>query len=1127
MEYRIAREARDRYHLDEAHFTSRAQAADTGVARRAAWRIVQEGGARPDRPVNGGDLAAIALIHELQHRAIDQANVLTTAVTKGHLGVLEDFEGLFPSRPVYVEAEDPHRHLRAKTDGSPNRLLTAEELLLVWVANRNPAFMRYDELFDETDLARHKGYPEVVDAIRARTSKEARATGGQDLVERLLEPARQAPESLADQLRWIAANWADLVDDELLRLLTRTIDVLDEEEAGAKRAWERHVGGPGDVQPAALFGFGGVQDEPESFSPDRDWMPDLVLMAKSTYVWLDQLSRTHGRAIRTLDAVPDEELDTLRARGFTGLWLIGLWQRSIASQRIKQLRGNPEAVASAYSLDEYRIADDLGGEAAWRDLRDRAWARGIRLAADMVPNHMGIDSRWVMEHPEWFIGRDEPPYPSYSWSGPNLSGDERVGIYLEDHYADGSDAAVVFKRVDRWSGAVRYLYHGNDGTAIPWNDTAQLDFLRGDVREQVIRTIVDVARRFPVIRFDAAMVLAKRHIQRLWYPLPGGGGGAIASRAESSLSQAEFDAAMPAEFWREVVDRIAAEAPDTLLLAEAFWLLEGYFVRTLGMHRVYNSAFMHMLRDEDNAGYRKVIRETVSFDARILGRYVNFMSNPDERTAIDQFGTGDKYLGVATLLATLPGLPMFGHGQVEGFGEKYGMEFRRAMLQEQPDPELVARHERSVFPLLRERWRFAGSEGFRLLDAFDGATLDEDVFAYANERRGARSLVVYRNRFAEGRVRIPGVREAIGLPDDASAWVILRDQRSGLEFLRSCRDVAANGLELDLHAYQCHVFLDPSVVHDDAAGDWARLAWRIGLGGVPDVRAALQDQLLEPTRVAVASLFDAQVVRDVAGAALAPRDAAAGALVEHALEVIREPLAGVARATGATSGRGASLATVRDGAATRLRAIVDSVRVGRRAGAATDPAAVARWLGTDRARWTIVTSWAVGACLGDLVRASAPTATVGVFDAWAAGSAVARSAVELDVAEDQLEQVTRMVRGLLAVPVGATAQLVADDTAADAALAGWLAVPAVAVATGWNEWHGQAYVAQGPFELWLEALAVRDAIMGTADAPRLAARVVARVAADGYRAPAPGPGEDADDGAAAAEPSAKGKRSKG
>ena len=292
MEYRIAREARDRYHLDESLFTTRAQAPDTGVARRAAWRIVREGGARPERPVNGGDLAAMALIHELQHRAVDQANAIGAGVAKGYLADLEGFERSFPSRRVYVEGEDPHHYLRAKTDGTPNRLLTTEELLLLWVANRNPAFMRYGELFDEADIARRIAYAEVIEAIRTRTTKEARKSGGQDLVERLLEPARHAPESLTDQLRWIAANWTDLVDDELLRLLTRAIDVLEEEEEGARRAWERHAGGGGDVQPGALFGFGGTQGEPESFSPDRDWMPDLVLMAKSTYVWLDQLSRT-------------------------------------------------------------------------------------------------------------------------------------------------------------------------------------------------------------------------------------------------------------------------------------------------------------------------------------------------------------------------------------------------------------------------------------------------------------------------------------------------------------------------------------------------------------------------------------------------------------------------------------------------------------------------------------------------------------------------------------------------------------------------------------------------------------------------------------------------------------------
>ena len=101
--------------------------------------------------------------------------------------------------------------------------------------------------------------------------------------------------------------------------------------------------------------------------------------------------------------------------------------------------------------------------------------------------------------------------------------------------------------------------------------------------------------------------------------------------------------------------------------------------------------------------YRQVMKNTLEFDPEILKRYVNFMNNPDERTAVDQFGKGDKYFGICTLMATLPGLPMFGHGQIEGFAEKYGMEFRRAFWDEQADPYLVERHEREIFPLLHRR----------------------------------------------------------------------------------------------------------------------------------------------------------------------------------------------------------------------------------------------------------------------------------------------------------------------------------------------------------------------------------------------------------------------------------------
>ena len=95
---------------------------------------------------------------------------------------------------------------------------------------------------------------------------------------------------------------------------------------------------------------------------------------------------------------------------------------------------------------------------------------------------------------------------------------------------------MVFRRVDRWSGDTRYVYHGNDGTSFPWNDTAQLNYLKPEVREAVIQNILHVARLLPIIRFDAAMTLTKQHYQRLWFPVPGTG-GAIPSRAEHGLTK--------------------------------------------------------------------------------------------------------------------------------------------------------------------------------------------------------------------------------------------------------------------------------------------------------------------------------------------------------------------------------------------------------------------------------------------------------------------------------------------------------------------------------------------------------------------------------------------------------------
>ena len=491
----------------------------------------------------------------------------------------------------------------------------------------------------------------------------------------------------------------------------------------------------------------------------------------------------------------------------------------------------------------------------------------------MVPNHMAIDSRWVMDHPDWFISLPYSPFPAYRFSGPDLSEHPDVGLFIDDHYYDRSDAAVVFKRVDRHNGAEQYIYHGNDGTSFPWNDTAQLNYLKAEVREAVIQTILEVARRFHVIRFDAAMTLTRRHFHRLWFPQPGSGGD-IPSRAEHALTEDEFDRAMPNEFWREVVDRVAAEAPDTLLLAEAFWLMESYFVRTLGMHRVYNSAFMHLLRDEDNAKYRALMKNTLEFDPEILKRFVNFLNNPDERTAIDQFGNGDKYFGVCTLMVTLPGLPMFGHGQVEGFTEKYGMEYRRAYHDETPDGNLVRRHERQIFPLLHKRSLFANVENFLLYDFFtQQGFVDEHVYAYSNRAGNETALILYNNRYesTRGWVRTSVgfldkqdgnkqiVQKSLGdglvIQEDARMFTIFKDLVSGQEYLRKNSEIRSNGLYFDLNGYQAQVLLNFRQVTDEN-GDWSRLYGFLGGRGTASMDDAFFDLRMQPVLQPLRQVFN-------------------------------------------------------------------------------------------------------------------------------------------------------------------------------------------------------------------------------------------------------------------------------
>ena len=165
---------------------------------------------------------------------------------------------------------------------------------------------------------------------------------------------------------------------------------------------------------------------------------------------------------------------------------------------------------------------------------------------------------------------------------------------------------------------------------------------------------------------------------------------------------------------------------------------------------------------------------------------------------------------------------MFGHGQIEGFEEKYGMEYRRSYRDETPDSYLVDRHEREIFPLVKKRHVFSGSVDFCLYDFHDtNGNVNDNVFAYSNRAGDERALILYNNNYSQasgwihrGAAAIPqkdgttkqdSISGALSLHWDSRFFTVFREQRSGLWYVRSSKEIAEKGLFAALNGYEAQV----------------------------------------------------------------------------------------------------------------------------------------------------------------------------------------------------------------------------------------------------------------------------------------------------------------------------------
>ena len=225
---------------------------------------------------------------------------------------------------------------------------------------------------------------------------------GESLLDLLLAPSRAAPGSILDQLKYI--------EDELgprrsASTSSRSGDACcGRRTSSTRRASTSIMAVPvrarrSSTRCASSVRTTGRGAEALQRRPRLDAARRASSRRRSSSGSISS-RRSTARRIERLDQIPDEELDLLASRGFTGLWLIGLFERSTASKHIKQHARRPGRGRVGVLADEVRHR--RGSSAATRPTRTckyRAWQRGLRLAADMVPNHVGIDAEWVDEPP--------------------------------------------------------------------------------------------------------------------------------------------------------------------------------------------------------------------------------------------------------------------------------------------------------------------------------------------------------------------------------------------------------------------------------------------------------------------------------------------------------------------------------------------------------------------------------------------------------------------------------------------------------------------------------------------------------------------------------------------------------
>ena len=476
----------------------------------------------------------------------------------------------------------------------------------------------------------------------------------------------------------------------------------------------------------------------------------------NTRVWLRQFDTASHRA--TLKDVPDSVWGDLQNKGMHIVWLMGVWKTNAEALHENDLsedlcKGYRQAlpdwqdedvIGSPYAIDEYIVADDLGGAEALATVRKQLAKFNLRLMLDFVPNHFSRASTLLNKQPGVFVQAGSEPQP-------DTFNPELFFTHNKNSFA-----------------------YGRDPFFAPWWDTVQVNYAANAARIYMTNVLKSIAAQCDGVRCDMAMLVMNEIFSQTWLP--------------------QISIQMPTtEFWVDAINEVKADHPDFIFMAEAYWDKE-WALQQQGFDYTYDKRLTDRLEAHDVQGVQGHLHANMDFQSRS----VRFLENHDEPRAIASFGKPAS-MAAAVIISTLPGLRFYYDGQFEGKRVRLPVQLGREFV-ENIDDEVNHFYEQ-LFATLNNKVIQSGS--WLLLTpiaAWQGNTAYQNILAWQWQHEEITKIIVvnFSNTVSQCRVFIT--------TEFSSDDITFIDEMTDTKYQRNTHEVTEQGLYIELQPYQSHLF---------------------------------------------------------------------------------------------------------------------------------------------------------------------------------------------------------------------------------------------------------------------------------------------------------------------------------